>query len=314
MTEVEDPHPKRGELLIDITKASVNPIDYYTITSLKVSPLPHIPGTEFTGTVSQLGEEVKGFSEGDRVAIYTRFFDGRCDMCIKGREMLCRNGGRIGVDTDGGFAEKIAVNSLQAFKFDGPEEIAASLPVAALTAYHALKEAEVKLGTIVVVLGASGNTGMFATQLARKMGATVIAVSRKSWPKELGANEVVDYSEAEKVVREVTDGKMADVVINSLGAGFWDSGMNLLGVDSKLVTFGTLTGHEVKLDLSKLYSKHVKLIGTNRGSLREFSELVEICRDCKVRVWKEFELEEGADAVRSVLSRERDGRVLINVS
>lgn len=159
LTEVEDPHPKRGELLIDITKASVNPIDYYTITSLKVSPLPHIPGTEFTGTVSQLGEEVKGFSEGDRVAIYTRFFDGRCDMCIKGREMLCRNGGRIGVDTDGGFAEKIAVNSLQAFKFDGPEEIAASLPVAALTAYHALKEAEVKLGTIVVVLGASGNTG-----------------------------------------------------------------------------------------------------------------------------------------------------------
>jgi len=308
---VPDPNPGRGEVLLKIMRAGVNPVDYLTVTSLKV-PLPHIPGTEFAGVVQEVGPDVTGIKPGERVALYTRFFDGKCDMCLKGKQMLCRNGGRIGVDVNGGFAEFIVVKDTTVFPFTGEWELAASLSAAALTAYHALKEANVGMGKVVAVLGASGNTGMFAIQLAKKMGAKTVAVSRKRWLKEMGADVVTGYEEAEREVRELTHGRMADVVINSLGASFWEIGTSLLGLDSTLVTFGVMTGNQVRLDLSKLYSKHIRIIGTNRGSLEDFRELIEVCSDCRVRVWKEFSLEEGKDALIELSSSERNGRIFID--
>jgi len=89
----------------------------------------------------------------------------------------------------------------------------------------------------------------------------VIAVSRKKWLKELGADLVVDYDEVEEKVKEFTDGKMTDVVVNSLGEQFWDKSFSVVGVRGKLVTFGTLLGANVRIDLGQLYSKHISILG-----------------------------------------------------
>jgi len=294
--------------------AGVNPVDYYTVTSLKVNPLPHIPGVEFAGEVAKVGSHVKSIKVGDRVTIYGRLFDGTCDLCMSGYETICRSGGRIGVDTNGGFAEYVAVEEKYVFKLpeDYSWELGASLTVAALTAYHALKEANVKPTDTVVVFGASGNTGMFAVQLAKKFGARVIAVSRKSWLKDFGADLVVNYDVVEEKVKEFTKGKMADVVINSLGEKFWDKGFSVLGVKGRLVTFGTLTGGMVRVDLGQLYSKHASIIGITRGNRKDFVELLDLCKDCKVKVWKKFGLKEGVEALKSLFAEDRDGRIFID--
>ncbi|TRM84668.1 alcohol dehydrogenase, partial [Sulfolobus sp. F3] len=261
------------------------------------------------------GDHVKSVKVGDKVTIYGRIFDGTCDMCMAGYETVCRNGGRIGVDANGGFAEYVAVEEKYVFKLPDEYswEMGSSLTVASLTAYHALKEANLRPSETVIVFGASGNTGMFIVQLAKKFGAKVIAVSRKSWLKDFGADLVVSYDEVEEKVKDFTKGKMGDVVINSLGSQFWDKSFSVVGLKGRIVTFGTLLGAEVKVNLSQLYSKHISILGVNRGNRKDFVELLDLCRDCKVKTWKIYNLENGVEALKGLFDEKRDGRIFISM-
>ena len=84
-------------------------------------------------------------------------------------------------------------------------ELAASIPVTTLTPYHALKQAALKIDEFLVVFGASGNTGMMATQLAKKMGAKVIAVSKDNWIKDFGADySITQYDRVAEILNELT--------------------------------------------------------------------------------------------------------------
>ncbi|BCS93128.1 alcohol dehydrogenase catalytic domain-containing protein [Metallosphaera javensis (ex Sakai et al. 2022)] len=311
--EVKDPEPGSHDVVIRVMESGVNPIDYFVVVGIPVRPMPHIPGAEIYGEVERVGDHVKSVKPGDRVVVYNRVFDGNCDMCLHGNEMLCRNGGIMSVVTQGGWAEKMLVPEKNVVKVGLNSSLAASLPVAALTPYHALMEAGVGVGKVVVVFGASGNTGMFAVQLAKKMGAKVVAVSRKSWLKDFGADEIADYSNVRGVVERATKGRMADVVINSLGASAWDSSISVLGAKGKLVLFGTLTGAEVKVNLSGIYSAHAEIMGTTGGTRAELHELVELCSDCKVKVYREYPLEEAAEALRALNSEGRDGRIMLKI-
>ena len=315
MTEVKDPKPERGQVLIKVKMAGVNPIDALVVTVIPSNPMPHIPGGEFAGTVEEIGDGVTSIKPGDRVTVYSRMFDGSCDMCLSGRENLCRNGSIISIASNGGFSEYTVVEEKNVVKI-GDEiswEIAASLPVAALTPYHALNRAELARGENFVVFGASGNTGLFALQFARERGATVMAVSDKDWVSGYGADYVVPRESVLPEVARITSNKMADVVLNSLGENVWENSYSVLGTDGRLVSFGVLTGKNVALDLGSLYSKQVKLIGSTGGRMKEFIDLVANANRYKVKVWKKFGLDEGAEAIRALRSKERDGRILIEL-
>ena len=239
-------------------------------------------------------------------------------MCLDGLDMLCRNGGLIGAITNGGFAEYISVPDRNVFKIpdDLDWDVAASLPVTSLTPYHALKEASLRINEYLLVFGASGNTGMIAVQLGKKMGAKVIAVSKDDWIKsEFGANYVIsDYDKVAESVKEITQGKMADVVINSLGVETWDSSFASVGVNGRWVAFGGLTGADVKLNVQSLYSKQIKLIGSTGGTRKEMQELIDISPRLKVRVWKKFDLENVKEGLQALFAKERDGRILLNIA
>ena len=250
------------DVLIKVKVAGLNPIDNTVVSGsiITVKPMPHIPGAEISGTIEEAGNEANGLKKGDRVLIYNKVFDGTCDICLSGLEMICRNGGLISVITNGGFAEYIVVPERNVFKIpdDMDWNLAASLPVTALTPFHALNEARLKLNEHLLVFGASGNTGMIATQLGKKMGAKVIAIAKEEWVKDFGADYVIaDYDRTVEHVREITSGKMSDVVINSLGVETWDSSFESIGIDGRLVTFGGLTGADVKLNVQALYSKQI---------------------------------------------------------
>ena len=98
-------------------------------------------------------------------------------------------------------------------------DVAASLSLTTtLTPYHALKEASLELNEFLVIFGASGNTGTMATQFGKKMGAKVIAVSKDNWIKtDFGADYIIsDYNIVVEQVKDITQGKMANVILNSL--------------------------------------------------------------------------------------------------
>ena len=316
--------PKTGDhdVLIKVKVTGVNPIDYFVVSGSlpKVDPIPHIPGAESSGIVEEVGSHVNEdrIKKGDRVVVHNKVFDGTCDMCLNGLDMLCRNGGLIGAITNGGFAEYISVPEKNVFKIpDNLDwDLAASLPVTSLTPYHALKEASLKINEHVLIFGASGNTGMIAVQIGKKMGAKVIAVSKDRWIKsEFGANYIIsDYDKVAEQVKEITQGKMADVVLNSLGIGTWDSSFASVGINGRWVAFGGLTGADVKLNVQSLYSKQIKLIGSTGGTRKEMQELIDISPELKVRVWKKFGLENAKEALQSLFAKERDGRILLNIS
>ena len=321
---VDEPIIGDHDVLIKVKLAGVNPIDHSVVSGMlpRIVPFPHIPGAESSGIVEQVGSEINDGSirKGDRVAVYNQVFDGICDMCLNGLDMICRNGGLIGAITNGGFAEYISVPERNVFKVpDKMEwEVAASLPVTSLTPYHALNEASIKLNEYLLVFGASGNTGMIAVQLGKKMGARVIAVSRDIRIKnDFGADFVIsDYDKIAENVNEITHGKMADVVLNSLGVSTWDSSFASIGINGRWVSFGGLTGADVKLNIQSLYRKQIKLIGSTGGTRNELRKLIDIATNdgLKVKVWKKLKLDNVKEALQGLFAKDRDGRILLEVS
>ena len=146
----------------------------------------------------------------------------------------------------------------------------------------------------IVIFGASGNTGMMAVQFGKKMGAKVIAVSKDNWIKtDFGADYIIsDYDKVVEQVKDITQGKMADVVLNSLGVSTWENSFSCVGINGRWVTFGGLTGAEVKLNIQSLYRKQIKLIGSNGSTRKEFNDVIDMSKELKVRVWKRFKLED----------------------
>jgi NADPH:quinone reductase-like Zn-dependent oxidoreductase len=319
------PKISEHDILIKVKMAGVNPIDSFVVSGAlpKIDPLPHIPGAESSGIIEEVGSHVNdgnnNYKKGDRVIVHNKVFDGTCDMCLNGLDMICRNGGLIGAITNGGFAEYIAVPSTNVFKIpdDMDWDLAASLPVTSLTPYHAIKETSLKINEFLVVFGASGNTGMIAVQLGKKMGAKVIGVSKDNWIKtDFGADYIIsDYDKIVENVKDITKGKMANVVVNSLGIGTWDSSFASVGINGRWVAFGGLTGADVKLNVQALYSKQIKLIGSTGGTRKELQELIDISssKQLKVRVWKKFKLEDTKEALQSLFAKERDGRILLDI-
>jgi NADPH:quinone reductase-like Zn-dependent oxidoreductase len=324
---VKEPEITEHDVLVRVKVAGVNPIDNFVVSGAlpKLIPLPnHIPGAEISGTVEELGSHVNNnnLTKGDRVIIHAKVFDGICDMCLNGLDMICRNGGIISVITNGGFAEYISVPQRNVFKI--PDNLdwntAASLPVTSLTPYHALREASLKINEYLLVFGASGSTGMVAVQLAKKMGAKVIAVSKHTWIKESefgGADYLInDYNRVADQVKDITQGKMADVVLNSLGIETWESSYASVGINGRWVTFGTLTGPDAKLNLQSLYTRQIKLIGSTGGTRRELQEIIDMAanKELRVKVWKKFKLDNVKEAVEALSSKDRDGRILLEIT
>jgi NADPH:quinone reductase-like Zn-dependent oxidoreductase len=320
MDNVEKPKLANPDnVLIKVKVAGLNPIDNVVVSGSipTVRPIPHIPGAEVSGIVDEIGSEVSGLKKGDRVVIHNKVFDGKCDMCLSGLDMICRNGGLISVITNGGFAEYIVVPQRNVFKIpdDMDWDLAASLPVTVLTPFHALNEACMKINEFLLVFGATGNTGMIATQLGKRMGARVIAVSKEEWVRDFGADYIIrDYDRIVEQVREITSGKMADVVLNSLGVKTWDSSFESTGINGRLVSFGGLTGADVKLNIQSLYSRQIKLIGSTGGTRKELRDIIDNHDKLQLKKWKRFDLDNVQEALHALFSKERNGRIFLDIS
>jgi NADPH:quinone reductase-like Zn-dependent oxidoreductase len=320
MDNVEKPKLANPDnVLIKVKVAGLNPIDNVVVSGSipTVRPIPHIPGAEVSGIVDEIGSEVSRLKKGDRVVIHNKVFDGKCDMCLSGLDMICRNGGLISVITNGGFAEYIVVPQRNVFKIpdDMDWDLAASLPVTVLTPFHALNEAHMKINEFLLVFGATGNTGMIATQLGKRMGARVIAVSKEEWVRDFGADYIIhEYDRIVEQVREITSGKMADVVLNSLGVKTWDSSFESTGINGRLVSFGGLTGADVKLNIQSLYSRQIKLIGSTGGTRKELRDLIDNHDKLQLKKWKRFDLDNVQEALHALFSKERSGRIFLDIS
>jgi D-arabinose 1-dehydrogenase-like Zn-dependent alcohol dehydrogenase len=114
---------------------------------------------------------------------------------------------------------------------------------------------------------------------------------------------------------------MADIVINSLGRDTWKDSFSSIGINGRWISFGTMTGNNVELNMQELYSKQIKLIGSNGGNREEFRELIEFASysntigdPLKIKVWKRFNLENIYQAIEALIDKKREGRVLLDIN
>lgn len=310
LVEMEKPVPQNDEVLVKITQAGVNPIDYGVIHGkivYNLAPIPHIPGSEAIGTVATEG---KHFKKGDRVMIYNRVFDGTCSMCRSHREHLCTNGGILGVVNNGLYTEYVSLPERNLFHIPESmsEEVAVSLPIGALTSYRALLRAGAKTGQSILIYGASGNTGIFASQLASIMGLEVYGVSRKNWVKDYGYNEVFSTGSVPAEFK-------ADIVMNSIGASYWQEAVSHVAPGGSLVSFGVQTGKDTTLDIAKLYTGEMRIIGSTGGTLNDLTNLLRITSNHELRapVSSRIPLKDVRKAMEE-FEKMRDGRLLLTVS
>ncbi len=219
--KIPRPQPKAGEVLIKVHYAGVNPIDWKLragyLRDFMPIQLPYTPGIDVSGTIEEIGPGVTGLKKGEAV---------------------------FGL-AQGGYAEyAIAMAAAVAAKPDALSfEIAATLPVGALTAWQTVEDTGVKAGQTVVIQGASGGVGIFAVQLAHQKGARVIGTTSTAnvdFVKSLGADQVVDYKKG-PVGASVKD---VDVVIDTVGGEVLESSYQLLKNGGVLITIAGMPSEE----------------------------------------------------------------------
>lgn len=320
--DVPEPSPGPHEIKIRIIMAGLHFQDYTMARELNangspISPIPHIPGEELVGRVSGIGSHVNGFAINDRVIVYHRIFDGTCDMCLRGHENLCYNRGRFGVDQNGAFAEYMVVPEKNVIRVPEsiPDELATSIPISFITPYHALLKASLSEEDTVAVFGATGNTGMFALQIAKRTGAKTIAISRKesSWLKDFGADLITTPENALDSISDFTGGEMCSIVVDPVGSKTWNTSISLTAFQGRYVTYGSITGGSVSFSLTPFYKDEKSIIGSRGGTRVDLYNAIKIIQNYKVKTWEIFDLEQADNALKNFNSPDRQGRIFIKM-
>lgn len=280
---VPEPTPAAGEVVLRVRATSVNRVDLVLrrgYPGLTLS-LPHILGGDIVGEVVEQGKGAQ-LPVGTRVVVYPLVWCGQCALCRRGLENLCVNWQYFGMHRAGGYAEYVAVPERCCLVL--PESVsdpdAACLPVAGLTAEHALAVAQLQPGERLLVWGATGGMGAFVLQRARQQGAFVIATTRRMEHAELlsrwGADWVLPTHPPEAVAEAVRERfpEGLDVVLDYVGPLTFPTSFGLLRKGGRLLFCGILTGRETVLSLHQGYLRHVSLHGVYLGRLEELHRLV----------------------------------------
>ncbi len=322
----ERPVPEIGpdEALIRVRAAGLNRLDLMMregLTPVK-PPLPHIGGSEVAGEIAQLGQNVKGFSEGQHVVAAPYLFDGTCIYCRAGEETTCLDGDLLGMRSDGGHAEYVKVpgNSLVAM----PEELsfveAAAQTFTAITAWHMLvSKAGVRPGETVLVLAAGSGLGVAAIQIAKLWGAQVIATASRqenlTKALELGADEVINYAEMDfsKEVRRLTNRRGVDIVIEHVGKDTWERSLGSVARNGRIVVGGTTTGSDAALKLSMLLSRQVMILGSYGGTKEDLKEVLKMTAEGRIQavIDQVYPLEQIKAAQERLEKRHQFGKLIL---
>jgi len=249
--------------------------------------MPHILGCDIVGVVREVGAGVRHVKPGDKTLLLPTLSCGVCAACMAGDDNLCRHYDLIGRKRNGGYAQLVAVPAANCLPY--PENLAweqaAAVPVVFLTAWHMLvTRADLKPGEDCLVIGAGSGVGSVAVQLARMLGARVIATmgseAKFAKARELGAHEVINHRTADVAAeaRRLTDKKGVEVVFEHVGGRIFEQCVAAMARNGRLVTCGATIGHQVTLDLNLLFGRHLSLLGSWMGRRSELLRVLEFVR------------------------------------
>jgi 2-desacetyl-2-hydroxyethyl bacteriochlorophyllide A dehydrogenase len=283
LEDVEKPKSDTGNSIVRVTHSGICGTDLKIFTGGIPTRYPLIMGHEMIGEVVEAASSDTP-KAGTRVIVDPVTFCGNCFHCDIGQTQLCPNGGLIGRDADGGFAEFVAAPPGNIYAMpDGIGNREAPLIQVLTTVMHAQQMAEISPGDTVVILGL-GVGGLLHVQLAKARGAkTIIGITRSAWKREVADNIGADLTLApdettKERVLEATGGIGADVVIESAGKlSVLAQAMDLVRLGGRVLGFGIHTQTEGALPFYDMYFKEIQFINARAATQKDFASCLDMC-------------------------------------
>jgi 2-desacetyl-2-hydroxyethyl bacteriochlorophyllide A dehydrogenase len=322
--DVPDPVAGPDEAVVRVRACGLNRLDlWFEEGELPIPlPLPRIPGCELSGEILSLGKNAANWREGDRVAVQSNLFCGHCEFCERGEESICLNGELLGIQRDGGFAERVAVPASALVRLPPQVDFttAAALTLAGSTAMHMLTHrAQVRKGDTVLAIGGASGVGSAAIQIAKQLGARVISTgsteAKRRFAAGLGADHVVDTSKADwpGEIRKITERRGVDLVVEHVGGEVLRQCFTCLARGGTIVTCGATSGREVPLNLWPFFVKEQKLVGSYGRNRKDISATLDWAASGKIKpvIHKIYPLAETRAACAALRGREIMGKAVI---
>jgi len=320
--EIPRPAVPAGHVRIRVLAAGINRLDHYVrngdyLTDDQLTA-PHVLGADASGVIDEVGEGVATFKVGERVIP----MPGYPDEVTEGPLTHATGFGIGGVTRPGTYAEFVTVPSRWVLKDDTrlPPAEAATLPMVVTTAVRAVKiVGEVKAGQTVLVLAGASGTGSMAIQVAKALGARVLATVRKGSKAEfvssVGADRVIVSEEEDfvEVARAETGGEGVDVVIDALGGDALNRGLATLRRGGVLVSIGFVAGREARIDVVPFFFEEKQIRGSLMGEIEDLRWGLDQVEAGRIRplLDRVYPLEMAAEAHRRVAESSMKGNVVL---
>jgi NADPH:quinone reductase-like Zn-dependent oxidoreductase len=317
-----DPIAGPGDVVVQIKAAALNHADLM-LREGRLGPLPMIPGHDCAGVIVEAGQGVPRTAIGRRVLLNPVVSCGVCPQCVVGDQGSCPNRKALGQQLDGTYAEYVKIPLVNALTLadDIGFEAAAAVPSAYFTAWQMLvSRAAVQPGESVVVVGAGGGVGSAAVQVARLLGAYVIATA--STPEKLdcaqgvGADALINHASepfAERVLA-LTEGRGCDVIIDTVGAGLWDEFAKAIARRGRIVLASSTTGGRIAIEISQMIRQRLTILGSGpQGSHATAATVVRLVNQGRLRavIDRVFDLKDAVAAQRALEDRAVIGKLLL---
>jgi len=325
VTELPDPVLGPSEVAVAVHVAALNHLDVWVRRGVPGHefPLPLVPASDGAGTIAAVGPGVTDVEIGQRVLCCPGVSCGHCRECLAGRDQCCREYAILGEARDGCLAECVVVprNAILAIPDDMSFETAAAFPLSFLTAWTMLiRRARLAPGETILVQAALSGVGSAAVQIAKLVGARVLATAGSPAKREralaLGAEACFDYSDVVAGVKQATGGRGVEVVADHVGAASFASSMRSLARSGRYVTCGATTGPKVELMLNHVFFKNLSILGSTMGSRGDLPTLLDLVARGRLEpvIGAVLSgLESVVEGHRLLESREAVGKVVIRV-
>lgn len=314
--DLKRPLPHGDELLLRVTSCALNHLDLFVLRGWKGLNLPFSELTVDGERAHIGGADISGQVDGQSVVILPGY-----SPTLKGeKECLDPSYQIFGETRSGGLAEYACIpkNCIYSKPEGFSDTEAASMLLVGLTSLRMLTtRAALRDGETALIVGAGGGVNSFSIQLAKCLGARVVALSSSEEKcrraEELGADVCINYKDFPDWHREVLALGGADVVVDNVGSSTMNSSLKSAKRGGRIVTVGNTSGHELKLDNRQIFTKQLSILGSTMGNRSDFEALLSLLREKRIKpvVDQVFPLEKGAEAYQRLEEGTGFGKIVI---
>ena len=320
---IPEPACQDNLVKVQIKATALNHLDIWVrngLPGIKI-PLPLIMGSDASGIVVEVGDNIDNFNVGDKVVIQPGTIKQNSDDFTNNNINYSSTYGILGETENGVQAEYVSLPeyNLSMMLDDLTFEESASMQLVFMTSYQMLvTRAQLQENEYILIYGATSGIGSSAIQIAKDLGAKIISTvgseDKFDYALNMGSDYVLTHNEDIKdKINQITSGKGIDVVCEHIGHATWKQSLSVLNKGGRIVTCGATTGSKVSIDLAHLFMKQQTIIGSTMASLDSFNDVMKKIKDNRYRpfVDKVFSFNEVKQAHLRMENREHFGKIVL---